>query len=94
MAENANTYLKHVLKRICGLLPSVHKVLVPFSHEEVEVLILVPGYNAIVIDAFLVVGHRAPSVSVESFQERQTGPKNPTVRIERYIGEGDNLNLK
>ena len=42
----------------------------PFSHDKVEVLILIPGYDTVVVDAFLVVGHCAPTVSVESFQQR------------------------
>jgi len=92
--EVPETHLKHMLERIGGLLPSAYKVLMPFSHEEIEVLILFPWYDAIVVDTFLVASHRAPSVSVESFQQRQTCAINPTVRIERHVGERDDLNLK
>lgn len=67
---NAKTYLKHMLERICGFLPTTHEVFVPFSHEEVEVLILFPGYNTVMVNTFLVVRHRSPSVSVEAFQQR------------------------
>ena len=66
--EVPETHLKHMLEGIGRLLPSAHKMFMPFSHEEVEVLILFPGYDAIVVDTFLVASHRAPSVSVEGFQ--------------------------
>ena len=70
VAANTNAHLKHVLERICGFLPTAHEMLVPFSHEKVEVLILFPGYDAVMVDSFPVVGHRTPSVSVEGFQQR------------------------
>lgn len=67
VARNANTYLEHVLKGIRRFLPTTHEMFVPLSHEEVEILILFPGYDAVVINAFLVIGHRPPSVSVDGF---------------------------
>ena len=70
VARNANTHLEHVLERVSGLSPTTHEVLVPFSHEEVEVLVFVPGYDTVVVNTFLVLGHHPPSVSVEGFQQR------------------------
>lgn len=70
VAGETRTYLEHVLKRISGFLPTTHEVLVPFPHEQIEVLIFFPGYDAVVVDAFLVVGHRTPPVSVEGIQQR------------------------
>ena len=66
--EVPETHLKHMLEGISGLLPSAYEMLVPLAHEEIEVLIFFPGYDTIVIDAFLVARHCAPSVSVEGFQ--------------------------
>ena len=66
--KNAHTHLKHVLKRIGRLLPSSYEMLVPLPHEKIEILVLFPGYDTIVIDSFLVASHRTPSVSMEGFQ--------------------------
>jgi len=92
-AENALTYLKHVLQGIGRLFPSSHEMLMPGPHEKIEVLILFPGYDAIVMDSLLVASHHAPPVTMESFQERQTGTINPTVRIERHVGKWDDFDL-
>ena len=67
---NAKTYLKYVLEWIGRLLPSVYEMLMPLSHDEIEVLILFPRYDTVVVDPFLVVSHRAPPVPVKGLQQR------------------------
>lgn len=62
------THLEHVFQRIGRLLPGSHEMLVPFSHEKVEVLIVFSWYDTIVVDTFLVTSHGTPSVSVDRFQ--------------------------
>ena len=68
VTKNAHTHLEHVLERIGRLLPSSYEMLMPFPHEKIEILILFSRYDTIMIDAFLVTRHGAPSVSMESFQ--------------------------
>ena len=68
VTENVRTHLKHVLENIGRLLPSSYKVLIPFSHQKIEILMLFPGYDTIVIDSFLVTSHCVPRISMEGFR--------------------------
>ncbi len=60
-----------MFQRIGDLLPRSHEVFVALAHLEVQVLVLLTGNQAVVINALFVVRDRPPSVSVKSFQERE-----------------------
>lgn len=87
--RHGTIYLKHVLERVCGLLPLGHPMFVSFSHDEIEILIRLPLDYTIVLDTLLVMGHCTPSVSMERLEERQCGAVQSRIKIQRRIWKHD-----
>ena len=69
---DSEAHFEYMFQGIGDLLPRSHQVFVALSHLEVQVLILLAGDQAVVIDPLFVVRDRPPSVSVKSLQERET----------------------
>jgi hypothetical protein len=65
-------HLEDVLEWIRYLLPCINQMFVSLSHHEVEILVLLTRHQTIVQDAFLVVRHRTPPVSMECLEKGET----------------------
>lgn len=63
-----------MLQRICDLLPCIDKMFVALAHQQIEVLVRFPSYDAIVLYTLLVIRESTPAISVQSVQEGETGP--------------------
>jgi hypothetical protein len=55
LSRESTADLKDVLEWVCHFSPLADEVLVPFAHDEVQVLVYLAGYEDIVQDAFLVL---------------------------------------
>jgi hypothetical protein len=80
--ERAVANLKDVLEWICHFSPVVHKMFVPFAHDEVKVLIGIARYEDIMRDTLLVLGECSPAVTVQRLQQRKARPVQTRSRIE------------
>lgn len=71
MSSSNYTHLENVLVWIRYFLPCIHQVLVPFPHDEIQILIRFPGDHTVVNDSLLVVPECTPTISVNSLQQRE-----------------------
>lgn len=81
------TNLEYVLQRIRRFCPRLHQVLVPFAHDEVQVLVGFPGDQAIVFYALLIGCERAPAIPVHRLEQRQTSAIEPGAGFRRSTRE-------
>ena len=79
--ERRATHLEDVLIRIRHLLPGIHQMLMPFPHNQIEILVRLPRYHAIVNHPLLVIPHYAPSIPMYRFEECEAGSVKSRVGI-------------
>lgn len=49
------TYLENMFRRIRRLFPLAHKVSMPFSHDEIQVLVVLAWDDTVMVHPFLII---------------------------------------